>query len=250
VCAALQAGPEKLIDAAKRCLESSHTQIPVKDVQMLPPISNPDKVVCIGLNYRDHAAEVGKDIPSEPLVFSKFSSTITRSGDIQIPPVTECLDYEVEMVLVVGKKARNVSEAEAMDYVFGYTAANDVSARDLVSETKNGGQFLLAKSLDNFCPLSDYIVTKDAVADIHNLKVTTKVNGEVRQNSSTNQLIFTVPKLIKYVSSLFTLLPGDIILTGTPGGVAMGMKPPKYLKSGDTVAIDIESIGTVTNKFI
>lgn len=253
VCSALASDHQKLLSEATRCLQSGGARVSLSDVELMPPLTNPDKIVCIGLNYRDHCEEVGLKPPTEPVVFSKFSSCISQSGDIPIPKVTKCIDYEVELVVVIAKKGKDIPEDEAMDYAFGYVAANDVSARDMVSfgpSARNGGQFLTAKALDQFCPLSSDLVTKDEIADVHNLSLSTTVNGEVKQSSNTGQLVFNVPQLISYVSSLFTLLPGDIILTGTPGGVGMGRKPPAYVNSGDVVEVTVEGVGKVTNKFV
>ncbi|XP_067941779.1 oxaloacetate tautomerase fahd2, mitochondrial-like [Watersipora subatra] len=253
VCTALaNHGQERLLAEAARCLQSGD-KIELSQVTLLPPVTNPDKVLCVGLNYRDHCKEVGLPLPAEPVLFSKFSSCITTSGDIPIPSVTKCIDWECELVAVIGKKAKNVKEADALDYVLGYTAANDVSARDMLGskeQPRNGGQFLTAKALDNFCPLSFDIVTKDEILDVDNIPLSTSVNGEVRQNSNTKEMIFNVPNLIAYASSIFTLLPGDIILTGTPSGVGFGRKPPLFVKSGDVVEVAIEGVGKVVNRFL
>ncbi|KAF6040561.1 FAHD2A [Bugula neritina] len=174
VCSALCLDHKKLLTEAARCLQSTSSRISVDDVTLHPPITNPGKIIGIGLNYKDHCEEVGKPLPTEPLVFSKFSSCVTGSGEIQIPSATKGLDYECELVVVISKEARNVKEADAMEHVFGYTVANDLTARDMVSATKNGGQFLLAKSMDNFCPLFSDIVTKDEIEDVHNLNISLK----------------------------------------------------------------------------
>ncbi|KAF6031562.1 FAHD2A [Bugula neritina] len=257
VCSALCLDHNNLLTEAVRCLDSAAEKISVNDVTLLPPITKPGNnllhhvIIVVGLNYKDHCVEVKEEIPTNPVVLcAKFSSCVTTSGEIPIPSATKCLDYECELAVVVAKKARNVKEENAMEYVFGYTAANDVSARDLMGRTKNAARFLLSKSLDNFCPLSSDIVTKDEVEDVHNLNISSKVNGEVRQKSNTNQMIFKIPQIISFLSGCFTLLPGDIILTGTPGGTGKGFNPPKYLQSGDMVTIELQNIGTLTNTFL
>lgn len=221
--------------------------VAVDDVKLLSPITNPGKVVAIGLNYMDHIKESNAEVPKIPIMFTKYTTSIVGHGDEVRwdPKVSEKVDWEVELAVVIGKAAYRVSEDEALDYVVGYTVCNDVSARDL--QIEKGDQWIRGKSLDTFCPLGPAIVTKDEIADPHNLVLKTIVNDKVMQDSNTSQLLFKVPYLISYLSQAFTLEPGDVIITGTPPGVGMGMKPPVYLKDGDVMTVEIEGIGQLTN---
>ena len=188
--------------------------------RLLPPIPTPEKIICIGLNYRDHAIETGADIPTQPVVFSKFATTIIgHGGEIQLPRVSDQVDYEAELVVVIGRTAKHVSKADAMQYVFGYTCGHDVSARDWQKGTP-GGQWLLGKTFDTFAPIGPCLVTKDEIPDPGSLPVRMHLNGEVVQNSTTAQLIFDIPSLIEHLTQVITLNAGDIIFTGTPPGVA------------------------------
>lgn len=224
----------------------AYERFPLADVTLHAPLM-PSKIIAIGLNYADHAKETGAKTPTAPLIFAKFPSAIIASGEtIQWhSDVTSEVDYEAEMAVVIGKRARHVSEENALDYVFGYTCANDVSARDL--QKKIDAQWTRGKSLDTFCPLGPIIVTKDEVPDPQALKVRCLVNGDVMQDGTTADMIFSVKHLISYCSKMFTLEPGDIILTGTPAGVGAGKKPPVFLKDGDTVTVSVEGIGELTN---
>ena len=216
-------------------------------VKLMSPITNPNKVVAIGLNYLDHIKESNAAVPKIPIMFTKYTTSIVGNGDEVRwdPAISEKVDWEVELAVVIGKAAYRVSEEDAFDYVVGYTVCNDVSARDL--QTERGDQWIRGKSLDTFCPLGPCIATKDEIADPHNLALKTTVNGKVMQDSNTSQLLFKVPYLIHYLSQAFTLLPGDVIITGTPPGVGMGMKPPVYLKDGDVMTVEVEGIGELTN---
>ncbi|GAB3801112.1 fumarylacetoacetate hydrolase family protein [Virgibacillus kimchii] len=215
-------------------------------VTLSAPNPSPSKIICIGKNYLDHAKEMGGDVPEYPMLFAKYNNAIIGPEDhIEKPDVTEKLDYEVELAVVIGKKASNVNEAEALNHVAGYTLANDTSARDLQKRTS---QFLQGKTMDNSTPIGPWIVTADEVGDPSNLSIRALVNGEVRQSSNTSKLIFDIPYLISFISRLVTLKPGDIILSGTPDGVGAGMKPPRFLNDGDTVTLEIEKIGTMENK--
>ncbi|MBE2314370.1 fumarylacetoacetate hydrolase family protein [Solirubrobacter sp. CPCC 204708] len=209
-------------------------------------IQRPGKIVAIGLNYMDHVRESGAEPPAKPLVFCKFTTSIIGDGDqIKIPRgLTERVDWEVELAAIIGKEARNVSEAEALSYVSGYTVANDVSARDLQFADV---QWVRAKSLDTFCPLGPQVVELD---DPQNLKLITRVNGEVKQDSNTSEMIFGVAELISFCSHSFTLEPGDIILTGTPWGCGEFMDPKQSLKDGDVVECEIEGIGVLRNPVV
>lgn len=220
------------------------------DVGVHAPIINPSKVVAIGLNYLDHAKESGMEPPKKPIFFTKYTTAIVGPGAAVVLPSQEMsnqVDYEVELAVVIGKAARNVSEDEAMDHVFGYTILNDVSARDLQFED---GQWVKGKSLDTFAPMGPWVVTKDEIADPHDLRIVLALNGEVVQDSSTSNLIFKIPQLIAYLSRLFTLRPGDVIATGTPPGVGMARDPQRFLKPGDTMVCEIEGIGALENPVI
>jgi 2-keto-4-pentenoate hydratase/2-oxohepta-3-ene-1,7-dioic acid hydratase in catechol pathway len=224
----------------------------IDDVQIIAPIQTPRKhVLCIGKNYVEHALELGTaaDIPEHPLVFTKPPTAIIGPGEnIQLHEnVTDALDYEGELAVVIGKEGKAITEEEAMDYVFGYSIINDITARDLQAKHK---QFFMGKSLDTTCPLGPYVVYKDIVTDPHNLQIETKVNGEIRQSSNTNKMIFNIPTLISILSQGMTLQPGDMIATGTPAGVGKGFKPPRYLKHGDEIEISIEKIGTLKNQVL
>src|SRR5690606_32152523 len=200
--------------------------------------------------YLDHAKEAGMEPPKQPIFFSKYASSIVGpKAAVVMPPkdVTTQVDYEVELAVVIGRTAKDVTAEEAMDHVFGYTILNDVSARDLQFED---GQWVKGKALDTFAPMGPWIVTKDEIEDPHNLRLVLALNGQVMQDSSTSNLIFKIPQLIEYLSRLFTLAPGDIIATGTPPGVGMGQKPPRYLDPGDTMVAEIEGIGALENPVI
>ncbi|UZJ77450.1 fumarylacetoacetate hydrolase family protein [Fictibacillus sp. KU28468] len=222
------------------------------DLQWLAPIPRPAKnIFCVGKNYKDHAIEMGSeaDIPEHVMMFSKAPTSVIGHG-AGIPRhkgITEELDYEGELAVVIGKIGIGIPAEEAMDYVFGYTIINDVTARDLQKRHK---QFLIGKSLDGSCPMGPCIVPKEYLGDPHELKLITKVNGEVRQDGHTKDFIFTIPEIIKALSAGTTLEPGDIIATGTPAGVGKGFKPPRLLKSGDQVEITVEGIGTLSNEVI
>ena len=208
-----------------------------------PPISRPGKIVCIGLNYKDHAAESNMELPKEPIIFFKATSSIVGPNDeLIIPKGGEKTDWEVELGVVIGKKASYVSESEAMDYVAGYVLHNDYSERAF--QLERSGQWVKGKSCDSFAPLGPYLVTKDEVQDIHNLRLWLRVNGETKQDGNTSNLIFKIPHLVSYLSQFMSLLPGDIISTGTPAGVGLGFKPPQFLKAGDVVELGIEGLGS------
>ncbi len=214
----------------------------------LPPVALPEKVICIGLNYRDHAAESGMQIPKEPIIFSKFTNALCgASGPVLIPANSSQVDYEAELAVIVGKRAKNVPEEKAMDYVAGYTIVDDVSARDWQFRS---GQWLVGKSFDTFAPCGPWLVTADEVPDPHALAIRLTLNDQIMQDSNTSQMIFGIPALVSYLSQVFTLQPGDIISTGTPPGVGFARRPPVFLKTGDTVQIEIESVGKMTHRFI
>ena len=217
----------------------------VEAVKLTSPIPEPGKIICVGLNYRDHAVETGMPIPTSPILFSKFNNTVIGPGDaIRIPPITSQCDYEAELGVVIGKTASEVKTENALDYVLGYTCVNDVSARDLQFAD---GQWVRGKSLDTFCPIGPWIVTADEIPDPQNLWIRCDVNGQRLQDSSTAQMIFAVDEIISFISQAITLEPGDLIATGTPVGVGFARKPPVFLKAGDTVVVDIEAIGPLEN---
>jgi 2-keto-4-pentenoate hydratase/2-oxohepta-3-ene-1,7-dioic acid hydratase in catechol pathway len=202
----------------------------------------------VGLNYRDHAIESNMPIPTVPAVFSKFNSSIVGPGDnIVLHSATQQPDYECEFAFIIGKRGKHIDPANWRDYIFGYTVINDVSARDLQLATS---QWLLGKTCDTFCPMGPWIVTADEIADPHNLKIGTKINGEVLQNSSTKELIFDIPALLEYMSRCLTLEPGDTVSTGTPPGVGFARKPPRYLRAGDDCIVWVEGIGELRNPVV
>jgi 2-keto-4-pentenoate hydratase/2-oxohepta-3-ene-1,7-dioic acid hydratase in catechol pathway len=223
---------------------------PLNEVRVMAPILNPSKIVAIGLNYMDHCREQGIQPPKRPTTFTKFPSSIIGPGD-EIrwhADLTQKVDWEVELAVVIGKTARNVSAEDALDYIAGYTICHDVSARDL--QLEKGDQWIVGKSLDTFCPLGPVLVTKDEIADPHNLPLRCLVNGKAVQDSNTKELIFNIPYLIEFLTKGITLLPGDVVTTGTPDGVGAFLKPPVFLKDGDEVTVEIEGIGTMTNRCV
>jgi len=224
--------------------------VPLENVNLLPPVSGSDKVVCIGMNYKDHCEEQNVPVPAEPIFFSKFASCLVGPQDpIPYPEATKELDYEVELAVVIGKKGKNIEKSNVMDHVLGYTVAHDVSARDWQLK-KNGGQWLVGKAMDAFSPIGPEIVTKDEIPDPHKLAIKCRVNGVTKQDSNTNQIVHRVEKCVGMLSSFVTLLPGDIILTGTPPGVGVFAKPPFFLKKGDIVECEIENIGVIRNEIV
>jgi 2-keto-4-pentenoate hydratase/2-oxohepta-3-ene-1,7-dioic acid hydratase in catechol pathway len=219
---------------------------PLGDATLLAPVPRPGKVVAIGRNYREHADEEGVDPPSAPLVFSKWPSSIVGHGaDITWDPeLTQQVDYEAELAVVIGRPARNVSESDALDHVLGYTCLNDVSARDVQF---GDGQWVRGKSLDTFCPMGPVLVTADELPDPQDLAISCRVGEEVLQDSRTSRMYFSVAEIISYLSRSFTLEPGDVIATGTPGGVGVFRDPPRFLGEGDRVTVEIERIGRLDN---
>ena len=212
------------------------------DVRLGPPLSRPSKIVCVGLNYAKHAAESGMDIPEEPVLFFKASSAIVGPNDpIIIPKNSEKTDWEVELAVVIGKKASYVTEADALNHVAGYVLHNDVSERAF--QLERSGQWVKGKSCDTFAPIGPFIATPDEIGDPNNLNLWLKLNGEEMQNSNTSDFIFNIQHVVSYISQFMTLLPGDIISTGTPFGVGLGLSPPRYLKEGDVVELGIEGLG-------
>lgn len=221
-----------------------------RDIIFGPSVLNPEKIICIGLNYKRHADETNAQYPESPILFNKFNNSLTgHNKPIVIPNVTEQLDYEVELGVVIGKTIKNISKEEALESIFGYVPVNDLSARDLQMKTP---QWLLGKSCDDFCPVGPYLVTRDEVENPQNLNLKTKVNGEIRQNSNTSDMIFQIDEIISYISQYMTLNPGDLILTGTPEGVVLGYPEAErvYINPGDEVTVEIESLGSLSNTFI
>ena len=219
--------------------------MPIDSLTLKAPLL-PRKLLGIGRNYADHAAELGNDVPAEPLLFAMFSTSVIGPGDTITwsASITQQVDWEGELVVIIGKEARNVPVESALEHVFGYTVGDDVSARDLQD---NDGQWARAKGMDTFCPLGPCIVTRDDIADPHDLLLTTTVNGETVQQASTGLMMHRIPHIIAHCSRAFTLQPGDAIFTGTPAGVGKGFKPPRFLKTGDVVRITIDGIGTLEN---
>ncbi|MED4352249.1 fumarylacetoacetate hydrolase family protein [Schinkia azotoformans] len=217
-----------------------------KDVKVGAPVPEPGKMICVGHNYREHILEMGRQIPEFPVVFAKFSNTVIGpEDDIPFFPISEQLDYEAEFAFVIGKRARNVSQEEALDYVAGYTIVNDVTYRDIQRRTI---QWLQGKSVDGAAPMGPWLVTTDELTNPSGLEVVLTVNGEERQHTNTANLVFSVQYLVEFLSNLMTLEPGDVILTGTPGGVGVAMDPPSFLKDGDVVSISIDGVGVLENK--
>jgi 2-keto-4-pentenoate hydratase/2-oxohepta-3-ene-1,7-dioic acid hydratase in catechol pathway len=228
--------------------DTAYEYFPLHEVLLHAPLANPPRIFCIGLNYRDHAIESGMEIPKFPVVFFKLVPSIIGPGEaIVLPSTTKEPDYEAEFAFVIGKGGFQILAEDAMDYVYGYTIINDVSARDIQFSTS---QWSLSKSLPTFCPMGPAIVTADQIANPHALDVRLNIDGEVLQHSNTRELIFKIPALIEYISSITPLLPGDIVSTGTPFGVGLGRNPKRWLKPGETVTISIEGLGELINPVV
>jgi 2-keto-4-pentenoate hydratase/2-oxohepta-3-ene-1,7-dioic acid hydratase in catechol pathway len=240
-------GPNRL----KKFIESHKNKLPKvsKDLRLSSPVSRPSKIICIGLNYADHARETNAAIPAEPIIF--FKSTTSLVGpfdDVIIPKNSTKSDWEVELALVISKKASYVEEADALNYVAGYCLHNDLSEREF--QIERGGQWVKGKSCDTFAPLGPFMATPDEITNVNNLRLWLTVNGKIMQDSNTANFIFKIPFLISYISQFMTLLPGDVISTGTPPGVGLGMKPPVYLKAGDVMELGIDGLGISKQKVI
>ena len=222
--------------------------LPGNQVRLAAPIPRPPKLICIGLNYRDHAEEAKQPIPEVPTVFAKFPTSVTGPGHpIVLPKNSTKPDYEAEFAIVIGRRGRHIAEADWRDYIFGYTIINDVSARDFQMATS---QWMMGKTFDTFAPMGPAIVTADEIEDPHSLAISLTLSGEVMQSSNTRNLIFQTPRLIAYLSSVFTLEPGDVIATGTPAGVGFARKPPRWLRPGDETRITVEGLGQLVNPVI
>ncbi len=259
----LRAGERALV-AAQRAIELVETQFsegynprgakgeqllsPLAEVTLLAPLPRPGKLLCIGLNYRDHAAEVEMALPERPVLFSKFPSCVVGPGAaIELPSISKEVDYEAELAVVIGREAKGVAEEDAMEYVAGYTLMNDVSARDA---QMGDGQWVRGKSFDTFAPMGPALVTKDEISAPHRLRISLRLNGEIMQHSTTGNLVFNIPQLISFLSQAITLEPGDVIATGTPPGVGMSRKPQIYLKDGDQVEVEVEGVGVLENPVV
>ncbi len=231
-------------------LESTPASIGIRlpSAALLAPIPRPPKVICVGLNYRDHAAEARMEIPPVPTIFSKFSNTIIGPGaPVILPRNTKKPDYEAELAFVIGLGGRHIPADRWRDHVFGYMCLNDVSARDFQLATS---QWLMGKTFDTFAPTGPWITTADEIEDPHNLDISMEINGEVLQSSNTRELIFGIPQLIEFLSSVFTLEPGDIVTTGTPAGVGFSHKPPRWLRPGDEMVVSIQGLGELRNPVV
>jgi len=223
-------------------------EVEMSRVRLAPCVPDPGKVICIGLNYRRHAAESNLPVPARPIVFAKLANTPAASGeDIPLAPISSQYDYEAELVVVIGRKARNVSESAALDYVWGFCNGNDLSARDLQSQSS---QWLLGKSLDHFAPIGPHLVSRDEAGDIAEMAIRCTVNGEVRQSSVVGDMVFAVPELVSFISRHFTMDAGDIIFTGTPEGVADGRPDHPWLKPGDEVVVEVGNLGRLVNRMV
>jgi 2-keto-4-pentenoate hydratase/2-oxohepta-3-ene-1,7-dioic acid hydratase in catechol pathway len=233
----------KLAEKAREFVDTTKPQFKLSQVRLHAPVPNPQKILAIGLNYADHIAESGQPKPEKQIWFSKLPNAVNGPYDpIEIPKASSAVDYEAELVVVIGKRCRHVSKADAASVVFGYAAGNDVSVRDWQFHT---AQWIVGKSFDTHAPIGPWIVTSDEIGDPHTLGIRALVNGELRQNSNTRNLVFNVFDQIAYLSEAMTLMPGDMIFTGTPGGVGMAMKPPSFLKAGDIVRVEIDKIGAL-----
>ena len=244
--AASQAALEHYIEWITPDAPGTNWLLDEKTISYAPCVPNPGKIICIGLNYRRHAAESGMAVPTTPILFSKFNNTLAAQGEtIPLDSIAEQYDYETELVVVIGKRTRFIPESEALDCVFGYCTGNDLSARDLQMRTS---QWLLGKSLDKFFPIGPYLVTANQAGNADALRIRCWLNGELRQDSNTSDMVFSVPQLVSYISQHMTLEPGDLISTGTPEGVILGMAEKNWLKPGDVVEVEVEGLGRLSNK--
>ena len=234
------------IDEVKKYLNDINFSNTINNTDLLAPIPDPSKIICLAFNYYDHARDAGLTPSNEPVIFIKPRTTLNHPfNDVVCPYFVERLDYEAELAVIIGKNTKDIEPENASDCIFGYTILHDVSARDIQFKDK---QFTRGKSIDTFAPCGPWITTKDEIDDPQNLQIVTKVNGQIRQNSSSSKMVISIEKIISSLSKVMTLEAGDIISTGTPAGVAMSMKEPKYLKSGDVVEISIENLGTIRNR--
>jgi len=233
------------LDKLQTIVDTKIDELPLvdKSERLSSPFARPSKIICIGLNYAGHAKETGAEVPKEPVLFFKATSALVGPNDnIVIPKNSKKTDWEVELAIVIGKKASYIEESEAMDYIAGYCLHNDVSERAF--QLERGGTWAKGKGCDTFAPMGPFMATKDEISDPHNLNLWLKVNGKMLQNGNTSDFIFNIPTVVAYLSQFMTLLPGDVISTGTPAGVGFGFKPPIYLKAGDVVELGIDNLGT------
>lgn len=247
MCAFLEAGADAL-ERARGAVESGAGRLPLDAVRLEAPIARPPKFLAVGLNYADHVAEAGLDTPAHPTIFNKQSTCVTGPTDpVHLPRVSSALDYEGELGFVIGRRARHVTRDDAADVIAGYVVVDDVSVRDWQLRTPT---WTMGKSFDTHGPIGPWIVTRDEIPDPHRLELRTFVNGELRQTSNTKQLIFDCFELVEHLSTAFTLEPGDVVATGTPGGVGIAARPPKLLVAGDVVRVEIEGIGALENAVV
>jgi 2-keto-4-pentenoate hydratase/2-oxohepta-3-ene-1,7-dioic acid hydratase in catechol pathway len=243
----IAAGPAAL-DELRRAVESASDAVPIDELRLAAAVPDPGKIICVGLNYQKHAAEGGLPVPESPIYFAKYRNSLAGSGeDVAIPAATRRADYEVELVAVIGRRTRRVSPEEALDNVFGYATGNDLSARELQMRSS---QWTYGKAIDGFAPLGPYLVTADEVPDPQALDLRCWVNGELRQSSNTRDMVFSVADLVSDLSQIMTLEPGDLVYTGTPEGVAMGMADPVWLQPGDEVVCEIEGLGRLVTRLV
>jgi 2-keto-4-pentenoate hydratase/2-oxohepta-3-ene-1,7-dioic acid hydratase in catechol pathway len=252
VRALLEAGPtavQKALENAKSLFHSSEQALlTIDDIQVGPPIPDPDKIICLGLNYADHAAESNMSIPPHPVLFPKYRNSLVGPRDaIVLPRFSTQIDYEAELAVVIGRPCKDVLAQDALSYIAGYTIMNDVSARDWQFHT---GQWMPGKAIDTFAPMGPGLVPAAEIPNPQQLKVYARLNGMVMQDSTTEQMIFSIAQSIEYISTVMTLVPGDIISTGTPAGVGFVRKPPVYLRAGDVVEIEVEHVGVITNPVV
>jgi 2-keto-4-pentenoate hydratase/2-oxohepta-3-ene-1,7-dioic acid hydratase in catechol pathway len=242
----ISGGEDGLRDARERATRGD--PVPLDSVKLLAPLPRPPKLICVGLNYLDHARESKMEVPSVPTIFSKFSNAVIAPGEnIVLPKNSTKPDYEAEFAFIIGKAGRHIPEERWREHVFGYTIVNDVSARDFQMATS---QWLMGKTFDTFAPMGPHIVTADEISDPHSLDIRMTINGEVLQDSNTRELIFKIPALIAYLSSVFTLEPGDVVSTGTPAGVGAGRKPPRWLQAGDECVVSVQGLGELRNPVV
>lgn len=244
-------GGDEYMEKAKRIIAEAKSVVDPNEVNVLTPISKPDKILCVGLNYKSHCDEQKVPYPEEPIFFNKFPSTIVGPTDNVLHPLnSKALDWEIELGIVIGRQCRRVHKTDVNNYIFGYTVCQDISARDWQSPKKNGGQWLFAKSMDTFCPLGPAVVAKEFVCDPTELKLRCSVNGVVMQEGNTSDMVHDVYDIVSFLSHCITLLPGDVILTGTPSGVGLFRKPRIFLKAGDVIESEIIGLGKLCNTIV
>jgi 2-keto-4-pentenoate hydratase/2-oxohepta-3-ene-1,7-dioic acid hydratase in catechol pathway len=243
----IAAGPQGL-EQVRQAVESTGDAVPVEDLRLAPVVPDPGKIICVGANYRKHAEEAGLPVPEQPIYFAKYQNSLAASGEeVVLPTATQKADYEVELVAVIGRTTRKVTKEAALDHVFGYATGNDLSARELQIRSS---QWMYGKAIDGFAPLGPYLVTADEVPDPQALDLQCWVNGELRQSSNTKDMVFSVADLVSDLSQIMTLEPGDVIYTGTPEGVLLGMDDPVWLKPGDEVACEVQGLGRLVTTLV